>query len=251
VNDYFRYNINTQNTTIVRLTFDQTSSGTGPKDFKLQYSLDGTNFTDITNYTVPFNSSTNTEYSWSSTNFNSSSTLSFDLSSITEINDQPNVQLRMVNTSTNALLGGTIQNSGTSRMDNFTTFGNMDIPLPLNIISFTGKTFGSQNRLQWTLSEWGVVIIQKYINGSWVEVGKTDNNFWFDSNPYKGLSYYRIVSNKTFSRPIYISNPMGIEPSTSEFEYYDINGKKVSVAEVNKIIIRKSEFESEKIVIVE
>lgn len=251
VNDYFRFTVNTKYVTIIKLTFDQTSSATGPKDFKLQWSIDGTNFTDISTYTVPYNTTNNTVFSWSSGNYNSNSTLSFDLSSITEINDQPNVHFRLVNTTTNALLGGTVAPAGTSRMDNFTMFGNLDIPLPLNIISFSGKTFGSQNRLQWTLSEWGVVIIQKYINGTWVEVGKTDNNFWLDSNPYKGLSYYRIVSNNTISNPIYISNPMGIEPSTLDFKYYDMNGKKVSGTETNKIMIRKSEFNSEKIVIVE
>jgi hypothetical protein len=250
-NDYFRFNVNTQYTTIIRLAFDQTSSGTGPKDFKLQYSLDGVDFTDITNYTVPFNTSTNTDYNWSSTNFNSSSTLSFDLSSVTEINDQPNVQFRMVNTSTDALLGGSIQNAGTSRMDNFTTFGNMDIPLPLNVISFKGKTFGSQNRLEWTLSEWGLVKIQKYINGTWVEVGQTDNNVWFDTKPYKGISYYRIVSNKTFSSPIYIVNEMGFEPSQSEFKYFDITGKSVNGDIKNQVIIRKSEFDSQKVMVLD
>jgi hypothetical protein len=250
-NDYFRYNVNTQYTTIIKLTFDQTSSGTGPKDFKLQYSLDGTNFTDITTYSVPFNTTSNTEYSWSSTNFSSASTLSFDLSSVTEINDQPNVQFRMVNTSTSALLGGTIQTAGTSRMDNFTTFGNMDIPLPLNVISFKGKSFGSQNRLEWTLSEWGMVKIQKYINGVWVEVGQTDNNVWFDTKPYKGISYYRIVSNKTFSNPIYVVNEMGFEPSSSDFTYYDFNGKRLNKVENNKIIIRKSEFDSEKVMVLD
>lgn len=250
-NDYFRFNVNTTYTTIIKLTFDQTSSGTGPKDFKLQYSIDGINFTDITTYIVPFNTTTNTDYSWSSTNFNSSSTLSFDLSSITEINDQPNVQFRMVNTTTSALLGGSIQNAGTSRMDNFTTFGNMDIPLPLNVITFKGKSFGSQNRLEWTLSEWGMVKIQKYINGTWVEVGQTDNNVWFDTKPYKGISYYRIVSNKTFSSPIYIVNEMGFEPSQSEFKYYDITGKSINNNIKNKVVIRKSEFDSQKVMVLD
>jgi len=250
-NDYFIFRVNSKYTTIIKLTFDQTSSSTGPRDFKLQWSINGVNFTDISNYTVPYNTTTNTPYSWSSTIYDSRSTLSFDLSSITEINDQPNVYFRLVNTTTNALNGGTVQSAGTSRMDNFTMFGSLDIPLSLDIISFSGKTFGQQNRLQWTLSEWGVVKIQKYISGTWEEVDKTENNFWFDNKPYKGLSYYRIVTNNTISNPIYISNPMGIEPSTSEFKYCDINGKKVSGTETNKIMIRKSEFNSEKIVIVE
>jgi hypothetical protein len=248
VDDYFRFTVNTQFITIIKLTFDQTSSSTGPKDFKLQYSLDGNNFTDITTYTVPFNTNTNTDYSWGSTNYQSASTLSFDLSSITEINDLNSVQFRLTNTSTSALLGGTIQTGGTSRVDNFTMFGNMDIPLPLNIISFSGKTFGSQNRLQWTLSEWGKVEIQKYIKGTWVKVGETDSNVWIDTNPYKGLSYYRILSDRTFSQPIYVNNIMGYEESSSDFKYYDMGGKNLNKVEPNQVIIRKTEFTTDKVI---
>jgi hypothetical protein len=251
VGDYFRYSVNTKYTTIIRLTFDQTSSATGPKDFKLQWSIDGLNFNDISNYNVPYNTNNNTNYSWTSGNYQSFSTLSFDLSSITEINDQTNVQFRMINNSTSALLGGTIQTDGTSRMDNFTMFGSMDIPLPLNIISFKGSNFGTQNRLQWTLSEWGMVKIQKLINNKWVDVGQTDNNFWFDTNTQKGLNYYRIVSDKTFSRPIYINNELGQDLSQYSFKYYDLDGKSVNNIEIGKIHIRKSEFESDKIIVVQ
>jgi hypothetical protein len=249
VGDYFRYSVNTKYTTIIRLTFDQTSSATGPKDFKLQWSIDGINFNDISNYSVPYNTNNNTNYSWTSSNYQSFSTLSFDLSSITEINDQTNVQFRMINNSTSALLGGTIQTDGTSRMDNFTMFGSMDIPLPLNIISFKGSTFGTQNRLQWTLSESSMVKIQKLINNKWVEVGQTDNNFWFDTNTQKGLNYYRIVSDKTFSRPIYINNELGQDLSEYSFKYYDMNGKSINNIETGKIHIRKGEFDSEKMIV--
>ncbi len=251
VGDYFQFQVNTQYTTIIKLTFDQTSSGTGPKNFKLQWSINGVDFTDISNYSVPFNNTSNTAYSWSSTSNQSESTISFDLTGVTEINDQPAVYFRVTNTSTDALLGGTIQTAGTSRVDNFTMFGSLDIPLPLNIISFKGKTFGSQNRLEWTLSDWGQVKIQKYINGVWEVVGQTENNVWFDTNPYKGISYYRIVSNNTISRPIYIVNDMGFELSKSEFKYYDFGGRNLDKSEKNKVLIKRNEFECEKILILE
>lgn len=251
VGDYFQFQVNTQYTTIIKLTFDQTSSSTGPKNFKLQWSTNGINFTDISNYSVPFDNTNNTAYTWSSTSNQSESSISFDLTGITEINDQPTVYFRVTNTSTSALLGGTIQTAGTSRVDNFTMFGNLDIPLPLNIISFKGKTSGSQNRLEWTLSDWGPVTIQKYVNGVWEVVGHTDNNVWFDTNPYKGISYYRIVSNNTISRPIYIVNEMGFELSKSEFKYYDFGGRNLDKSEKNKVLIKRNEFECEKILILE
>ena len=250
-NDYYQFTVNTQYTTIIKLTFDQTSSPTGPRLFKLQWSTNGTSFNDISNYEVPFNKSTNVAYSWSSTSYKTESTLSFDLSTIDGINDQPIVYFRMTNTSDSALLSPTIQSGGTSRMDNFTMFGNMDIPLPLNVISFTGKSFGSQNRLQWTLSEWGQVKIQKYINGVWVEVGQTDNSVWFDTKPSKGVSYYRIVNGKTFSSPIYVTNELGVEDSQYSFKYYDMDGRTVEGNKNNKILIKKNEFGSEKVLIVQ
>jgi len=132
VNDYIQFQLKTTYYDSLLLTIEQTSSGTGPRDFKLQYSLNGTSYTDITTYQVPYYVPTTTAYAWSSTTYQPQSSFSFDLSSLTQIHNQSLVYFRLVNTSTTALLGGTIQAAGTSRIDNITLMGNYNAPLDLD-----------------------------------------------------------------------------------------------------------------------
>jgi hypothetical protein len=131
VGDYFQFQLNTTYYDSLLLTVEQTSSATGPRDFKLQYSLNGTSYTDITTYQVPYYVPTLTVHSWSSTNYQSQSAFSFDLSSLTQIHNQSLVYFRLVNTTTTGLLGGTIQTAGTSRIDNISIMGNYNAPLDL------------------------------------------------------------------------------------------------------------------------
>lgn len=131
INDYIQFQLKTTYYDSLLLTIEQTSSGTGPRDFKLQYSLNGSSYTDITTYQVPYYVPTTTAYAWSSTTYQPQSSFSFDLSSLTQIHDQSLVYFRLVNTSTTALLGGTIQAAGTSRIDNISLMGNYNAPLDL------------------------------------------------------------------------------------------------------------------------
>ena len=132
VNDYIQFQLSTTYYDSLLLTIEQTSSGTGPRDFKLQYSLNGTTYTDISTYQVPYYIPTSTVYAWSSTTYQPQSSFSFDLSSLTQIHNQSLVYFRLVNTSTTALLGGAIQAAGTSRIDNITLMGNYNAPLDLD-----------------------------------------------------------------------------------------------------------------------
>jgi len=131
VNDYIQFQLKTTYYDSLLLTVEQNSSGTGPRDFKLQYSLNGTSYTDITPYQVPYYVPSTTAYAWSSTNYQPQSAFSFDLSSLTQIHNQSLVYFRLVNTSTTALLGGVVQPTGTSRIDNITLMGNYNAPLDL------------------------------------------------------------------------------------------------------------------------
>jgi hypothetical protein len=131
VGDYFQFELSTKYYDSLLLTVEQTSSGSGPRDFKLQYSLDGTSYTDITTYQVPYFVSGPSVYAWSSTSYQSQSAFSFNLSLLTQIQDQSLVYFRLVNTSTLALLGGTVLSAGTSRVDNISLMGNYNAPLDL------------------------------------------------------------------------------------------------------------------------
>ncbi len=73
----------------ISVSWDQTGSATGPRDFKLAYSTDGTNFTDFYSYSLP-----SPAVSWSSGSTSLTTKFSSDLSSVTALDNQANVYFR-------------------------------------------------------------------------------------------------------------------------------------------------------------
>ena len=121
VGDYYQFQFSATGYKDLIITWDATGSGTGPKDFKVQYSTDGTNFTNATG--------TNSTYSltgetWSSSSYNAASTRSLDLSSVTALNNATTVYIRLVSVNTTSINGGTVATNGTSRVDNFQVDGS-------------------------------------------------------------------------------------------------------------------------------
>lgn len=120
VGDYFQFQVSTLAFQNIQISFDQTSSGTGPRDFGLFYSTDGTTFTQFgANYLVLGNG-TAPNASWSSATANSAYSYSFDLSAITALNNSSADYFRLVDMSTTSTGGGTVGTGGTDRVDNFT-----------------------------------------------------------------------------------------------------------------------------------
>ena len=117
VGDYWQFSASTTGYQDISLVWDQIGSNTGPGNFKVQYSTDGTNFTDFSTYATPNNAGA--ALSWSSTTPISTSTLNFDLSSITALNNAATVYFRLVNNNTTSVNGGTVATAGTGRLDNF------------------------------------------------------------------------------------------------------------------------------------
>ena len=115
VGDYFQFSTSTLGYSGVTLSYDQVGSATGPRDFTLQYSLNGTTFTTFQSYSLP-----STVTSWSVVTPNVLSSFSFDLTSVTALNNAPNVYFRVVDASTTSINGGTVGTAGTGRIDNFT-----------------------------------------------------------------------------------------------------------------------------------
>ena len=124
VGSYYQFSTSTAGFTGISVSWDQTGSGTGPRDFKLAYSTDGTNFTDSYSYSLP-----SPAVSWSSSSTSSSTKFSSDLSSVTALDNQANVYFRLIDTSTVSISGGTVGTGGTGRVDNFTVSGTGD-PAP-------------------------------------------------------------------------------------------------------------------------
>lgn len=116
--DYYWFRASTSGFHNIHVTCDQTGSNTGPKDFKLEYSLDGTNFTQVgSTYSL-------TNDSWSTTTYKAISSRDFDLSAITAVNGASMVYFRVTNASTSAINNTTTAAAGTSRIDNFTIYGD-------------------------------------------------------------------------------------------------------------------------------
>lgn len=133
VGDYFQFTTSTSGYDSILLIFDQTGSSSGPKNFKLSYSTDGSSFTDISEGSYSLTGSP----SWSSGTFYDVHRKIFDLSSITAINNQPIVYIRMIQEDDVSISGGTVAEAGTNRIDNVNIQGQP------STFTFTGAGDGS------------------------------------------------------------------------------------------------------------
>src|ERR1051325_1525184 len=105
IGDYYQFQVSTIGFGTISISWDQTSSATGPNSFRLQYSLDGSSFTAWSDYTV---STITSPVTWNSF---SPSTLP------SALNNASALYLRLTAISSP---GGT---AGADRIDNFTVAG--------------------------------------------------------------------------------------------------------------------------------
>jgi len=124
--DYYQFSVSTTGLQNIQVSWDQTSSATGPGTYAFQYSTNGTTFTTLGgNYTVVPNASPNPF--WNSTTPSSLYSFSRDLSSIVSVSNAANIYFRLTQTGTTTASGGSIGTGGTDRVDNFTVLGT---PVP-------------------------------------------------------------------------------------------------------------------------
>jgi hypothetical protein len=128
VNDYYQFQISTAGFTNLAVSWDQTSSNTGPRDFLFEYSTNGSSFQTLFEYSVPANTSPN---AWSSNpaNYVALATNTQDLSSVTALNGDATLYFRLVDEDTTAANGLPVASGGTDRVDNFTITAS-PVPLP-------------------------------------------------------------------------------------------------------------------------
>jgi hypothetical protein len=127
--DYYQFSLSTAGFANLSLSFDQTSSNAGPKNFELAYSTNGTTFTDFASYTVLPNGAPNPP--WNGTTSSALYTFTENLSSLTALNNQSEVIFRLIDVGTTSANGGTVATAGTDRVDNFMVTGNAAAPVPL------------------------------------------------------------------------------------------------------------------------
>ncbi len=128
IGDYYQFSFSTSGYSAISITWDQTGSGTGPRDFKVQYSTNGTTFTNASGTNSTYAVTAQTWSSGGSPNLASRRTL--DLSSVSALDNQSTVYIRLVVTSTTSISGGTIGTGGTQRVDNFTVNGTSTAATP-------------------------------------------------------------------------------------------------------------------------
>jgi hypothetical protein len=117
IGDYYQFSVSTLGLSNISLTFDQTSSNTGPRDFGVFYSTNGVSFTQFgADYQVLPNAAPNP--TWNATTSSPIYTFSYDLSSVASLNNAATVTFRLQNTTTVAANGTTVAATGTDRVDN-------------------------------------------------------------------------------------------------------------------------------------
>lgn len=123
VNEYFQFQISTTGYEDITVGWQQTGSDSGPANFALQYSTNGSSWTQFGAYNV-------TNDGWNGTLTPAASVKSFDLSGVSTIEDAATVYFRLVNLSTDSIGGGTVVGAGNSRIDNFTISGTEIAAIP-------------------------------------------------------------------------------------------------------------------------
>jgi hypothetical protein len=146
VSDYWQFKVPTTGFTGLTLSFDQTGSNTGPRDFKVATSPDGTTFTDLPSggYTVLFNGPPNS--AWGATGGGAAYTHSYSLPVALE-----NVAfafIRLIDTSTTSINGTTVAVAGSDRVDNVIISAVPEAPavaFGLLVCCVFGVTYGGRS----------------------------------------------------------------------------------------------------------
>jgi Secretion system C-terminal sorting domain len=196
IGDYYEFKFSTLDFYGINLSWDVFGSNTGPRDFKVQYSTDGTAFTDATG--------TNATYvvlntpTFAAGTYNAIHNRVLDLSTITAIANQPFVWIRFVVTSAISTNGGAIALTGTSRIDNVKISASG--ALPVSILSFEAQKSNGKNELIWKVAQetdLNHYEIERSNDGrTYSSIGKVNavNNSTYtftDAKP-ASLNYYRI-----------------------------------------------------------
>lgn len=119
VGDYIQFKVNTSGFADVEFSFEQGSAGmSGPRDFKVSYSTDGTNFADLPGgaFQQVISGTGSSPDAWSATVYTPGFNKLFSLPAA--LNNVPEAYIRLSVTSTTNVSGLITQANGSSRMDN-------------------------------------------------------------------------------------------------------------------------------------
>ncbi len=141
--EYFQFTLSTTGITgPLGISYDQTGSATGPRDFAVSYSTDGgTTFTQLAGSAYQL-----TAISFSTTTPNPAATHSFDFTNVADLGNINSLVFRIIDQDTTAINGATVATAGTDRIDNFIV---QSVPEPTTVLGgalLVGATAWSQRR---------------------------------------------------------------------------------------------------------
>lgn len=121
--DYYQFTVPTTGIQNIVFSFDQIGSNSGPADFQIQYSVDGSTYSSAANYTAVLTGGTATF--WSAGTSQSAFNYSFNLAAFTGLNNDANAAFRIVMNGTGSLNPtSTFGTGGTDRVDNVIIAGS-------------------------------------------------------------------------------------------------------------------------------
>lgn len=132
---YWEFNVSTINMKDLLISYDQVSSNTGPRNWKLQYKVGAGSYVDVASYNIGYNSTGGT-LAWSSTVVRTESQLNFNLSSITALNNKASVSLRVLIAGTqqyNPTATAAFGTAGSNRIDSI-KINATAVPEPSSVV---------------------------------------------------------------------------------------------------------------------
>jgi hypothetical protein len=206
--DFFQFAVSTLGNTNITVSCDQISSGTGPGQFYLAYSLDGLNFTQFGDvYSVT------SSPSWSSSSAKDGFNHTFDLSSVPALNNAPLVYFRLVDASTTSANGGTVATTGTSRVDDFTVLAFNPGPPTLTVdLHNTNVVWGENLTLSVAASGTPPLTYQWYypdLNAPLVDGPSGYGNGMIAGSTDAALQLSFIDTNQAGNYQVIVSSPLG------------------------------------------
>jgi hypothetical protein len=125
VGDYYQFQTSSTGYDTITIQWDQTSSNTGPRDFQLQYSTNGSTFTNLGSvYAVLANGVGNPP--WGAATGGAMYTFG-PIAGPAALDNQATIYFRLRDASTVSANGSTVASTGTDRVDNIIITGN---PVP-------------------------------------------------------------------------------------------------------------------------
>ena len=132
VGDYYQFSMATTGFENIMVAWAQTSSATGPGEFRLAYSIGAGPFISHVNYVVlPNQSGAPGLGAWTSGSAIGGYNYAFDLSAVVALDNAASVDFRLImRTLADATPPGTVALAGTSRVDNFAIEGSAIAAVP-------------------------------------------------------------------------------------------------------------------------